>query len=73
MTREKSRRRQSAQPWIIAHQTGWCATFRNARPDPDALTDRTACGHYVSLRWGSKRGKPTCSECLQRIARRRKR
>ncbi len=56
---------------IVKHRTGWCATFRNSKPDPDAVSDRTACNHYVTLRGGSAVGIPDCVECKKVLARRR--
>jgi len=51
---------------------GWCATFRNARPSEDAWSDYTACGHFVVMRGDSAKRQPTCADCKDRVARRRK-
>ncbi len=56
----------SELPW------NWCATFRGAEPSEDAVQDKTACGHYVTMRPGSERRKPTCPECIERVQRRQR-
>ncbi len=56
---------------IVKHRTGWCATFRNAKPDEDANRDKTACGYEITMRWGSDVGLPDCAECLKVLSRRR--
>lgn len=58
----------SRQPWIVHHRDGWCALPPEAEPDPEALNDATLCGFVVVLRGGSKRGMPTCPECLAKLA-----
>lgn len=52
-------------------EQGWCATFRNAKPSPDANSDRTACGMYVCMRGDSAKRMPTCEDCKPVVARRR--
>lgn len=49
----------------------WCATWRTMKPDPDALSDRTACGHWVTMRYDSADRFPTCEECIPIVARRK--
>lgn len=51
-------------PWIVHHRDGWCALPPGAEPDPEALNDPTLCGHVITMRWGTKRGKPDCPECV---------
>ena len=51
--------------WCVKHRTGWCATSRGRLPDPEAWSDKTRCGHFVLLRWGSERRIPDCPECLK--------
>ena len=41
----------------------WCAA--KGTPDPDAWSDPTLCGHYVTLRIGTESRVPTCPECKQ--------
>ena len=50
----------------------WCATYRGRKPSIDAVSDRTRCGAWVTLRVGSEKRKPTCAECNKRIAGARK-
>jgi hypothetical protein len=40
--------------------------------DPQAWSDHTICDHYVTLRVDSKRGRPTCPDCLKELAKTRK-
>ncbi len=42
---------------------GWCATSHGRKPSDDALSDKTACGFFVSLRIGTALRRPTCKEC----------
>ena len=49
----------------------WCATFRGRKHADDEVNVRTACGFYVVLPVGGEKRRPTCDECLQRVARRR--
>lgn len=61
----------TVKSWCIRSIDGtWCATYRGTSPDKDAISDRTACGYYISLRVGSRMGVPTCPRCLAVIARR---
>lgn len=57
------------KPWCVAwldqkKREQWCATKGDAKPDPRALSDETACAHFVTMRCGSERRKPTCVACL---------
>lgn len=56
------------RPWIVHHRDGWCALPPGAEPDPTGTNDPTLCGFVVTLRGGSKRGRPTCPECLAKLA-----
>ena len=58
----------TAQPWIVQHRKGWCALPPGAEPDPEAFNDPTLCGYVVTMRWGSKHGKPDCPDCLRLLA-----
>lgn len=49
--------------WCVKHKSGWCATYRGRKPDPEAWSDKTRCGYYVILRSDSARREPTCLEC----------
>jgi hypothetical protein len=55
-------------PWIVHHRDGWCALPPGSEPDPEALNDPTLCGFVVTMRGGSKRGRPTCPECVAKLA-----
>lgn len=59
----------TAKPWIVQYREGWCALPPGAVPDPGALNDLTLCGYVVTMRGGSKHGKPDCPECLAVSAR----
>ena len=54
----------AVQSKIVRHREGWCMIPPGADFDPLALNDPTVCGYVVNLRSGSKRGKPTCPDCL---------
>ena len=57
----------TAKPWIVQYREGWCALPPGAIPDPDACNDPTLRGNVVTMRGGSKRGSPDCTECLARL------
>ena len=47
----------------VRHTTGWCALKRGTRLDPDAISDATECGQFVTMRVGSDEREPDCSDC----------
>jgi hypothetical protein len=50
----------------------WCFTFRDWKPDPEAMADRTLCGHTITFRIGSaKLEKPTCPDCIKKLEEKR--
>ena len=53
-------------------KTEWCATFRGAKPDHNAVSDRTACGMVVVFRFGDAKRQPTCGDCKLVVARRKR-
>lgn len=55
--------------WIVKHRTGWCATANagRTRPDRNAISDETACGMFVTMRWGQEKGEPDCPDCLRAL------
>jgi len=50
--------------WCVQSRDRWCATKDGRKPSADATCDPTACGMYVTLRWGSAKMRPTCEHCL---------
>jgi hypothetical protein len=46
----------------------WCATKANAM-DERAASDETVCGHFVIMRCGSAKRRPTCAECKVELKR----
>jgi hypothetical protein len=50
---------------IVRHRDGWCALAAGADLDPDASSDPTLCGLYVTMRTGSGEGIPDCRDCLE--------
>ena len=55
----------AGKPWIVQHRDGWCALPPGAEADPEAWNDPTLCGYVVTMRGGSKRGRPDCPDCLR--------
>lgn len=55
--------------WCVQHRDGWCATANGgrARPDHSATSDETACGFFITLRWGQEKRMPDCATCLRAL------
>lgn len=55
--------------WCVRYRAGdgewesWCAVAGNSKPDEDAASVPTKCGHFVILPLGTSKREPTCSEC----------
>ena len=47
----------------VLHRAGWCALKVGTMLDPNAISDATACGHFVMMRLGSE--SPECAEMLE--------
>ena len=50
--------------WCVKHRDGWCAAKHNHQWDERLFNVPTKCGYFITLPLGSKKGEPTCPECL---------
>ena len=60
-----------AKVWCVRYRDeggdrdAWCAVAGNIKPDEDATSVPTKCGHFVILPLGTSRREPTCAECRE--------
>lgn len=54
--------------WCVQHDHGWCAAGKNEEPREGSVSVATRCGHFVTLPYGYKLGRPTCDECKKYLA-----
>lgn len=47
----------------VRHRDGWCALKKGERLDPEAISDATACGYFITMRWGNEKREPDCPDC----------
>lgn len=51
----------------VQHRQGWCALKPGEVLDESATLDATACGWFVTFRWGEEVRVPTCPDCLKAL------